>query len=420
MALIESANASLVGTTLVSNTTLCEASRVLTWQSRSHTSLAAVTAVRILDLLSLIDASVLYDRLYTLPGKLSSDSDLLALRLTLIECGAVEQFATAEARDLAAQALLGMLSTEKKLGKMPSTYVDELQRRASRVLAPGSEELAYEGTDLGFDGMQLGVNSFTELARRIMGRISDGETGRYQFRDPARALCYALVAEKLPLPFWPSVYYRPMLAEFPNYFSRSVRTAIYRRLSDTLQSTVDALASEFEGIDAYIPPFSALVLQRAHRPEDIPVAMLDLRQEYAGFRRKMAELEFERASAQSIASRSKTLGHIESLCREVCRPFDSPTPMQLKGSLKYVPDIVELATAPANPATWTRVLLEKPAEWLVTWYRRRPVVKLVKTAKEVAALSSYNDLLEKHFGTESVAAVRYSRHLIESLAQTRE
>ena len=92
--------------------------------------------------------------------------------------------------------------------------------------------------------------------------------------------------------------------------------------------------------------------------------------------------------------------------------------MKLKSSLKYVPDIAELAANPTNPATWTKVFLERSAEWIITWYSRRPVLKLVKTAKAVAALDTYDDLLRKHFGADRVAAVKYSQNNLQSFLGT--
>jgi hypothetical protein len=127
------------------------------------------------------------------------------------------------------------------------------------------------------------------------------------------------------------------------------------------------------------------------------------------FRHKILRLEHEHAEAKSIKDRLKIAGRMAVLCNEASQPFSAPTPMTLGSSLKFIPDAVELATNPTNPVTWTKVLLEKPAEWLIGWYRRRPVAKLVRTAKQVAAMEGYDGLLYKHFGIDAAEAVIENR-----------
>ena len=102
---------------------------------------------------------------------------------------------------------------------------------------------------------------------------------------------YVFMAEHCELSYLPPANVRPIANNFPNYFTPSVRDRIYRRLHDVLKSTTDDVAREFGGSMAYVPPFSAIVLDRAARPEELGGQLLALREEYRGFRHSMLDLE---------------------------------------------------------------------------------------------------------------------------------
>jgi hypothetical protein len=112
----------------------------------------------------------------------------------------------------------------------------------------------------------------------------------------------------------------------------------------------------------------------------------------------MSELDHDRLEARSLNDRMKAVRRLERLGKEVTRPFDQPSQMKLEAAFRYIPDAVDLAVNPANPAGWTKLLLNMPTEALIHWYRRRPIAKLVRTARAVGALPDYDALLTKHFG----------------------
>src|SRR5437588_5164847 len=90
--------ANLRGAALLSNATVCQASRILQsdkWGGQG-------SAVYILDVLRLIDASILHDRLFCLPARLAVDVVSLGLRNSLMESGVVQQFP-----DMSDQVLIG-------------------------------------------------------------------------------------------------------------------------------------------------------------------------------------------------------------------------------------------------------------------------------------------------------------------------
>jgi hypothetical protein len=54
--------------------------------------------------------------------------------------------------------------------------------------------------------------------------------------------------------------------------------------------------------------------------------------------------------------------------------------------------------APADPTHYSAALLLQPIEWLVSWWRRRPLSKLLRLADQVQNLQEYGQLVSKIFG----------------------
>ena len=245
------------------------------------------------------------------------------------------------------------------------------------------------------------AESFDEAARNLIGWLDYSGSGAYEDNMTTfRAMYYAFASEHYRLPYLPSVSVPLMQRPFPNYFQASIREEIYQRLTSALRTAVDKVAQEFEGVTVFVPPISALVLHRASRSAEITSEALALRAEYTAFRRKMHELDNDRLQARSLNERMKALRHLERLGKEVARPFDQPSQMKLEAVLRYIPDAADLAANPTNPTGWARLLLNMPTEKLINWYRRRPVAKLVRTARSVGALPDYGSLLAKHFGEQ--------------------
>ena len=417
-----------VGRVLLTNTTVCRASRLLQddpipespdkFERLAHSMWGAT---RVYDLLCLIDAIVLHDQIYCLPGQLSDDVKELELRESLLRSEVVCEVPDSYDFSAVGKALLGAFAQTAgykikydayeagHAAGEPISFTDHKRAVASML---GIDDPQGIPSDLfrGFEGAAIKrliiqevastyADSFTDAAHEVIALIRSGATGADQCAgSDLRAMFYVLAAEHLGIPYWPSAYLQGMADQFPNYFTRSVRAKIYERLALTLRSSVDAVAEEFESATLFVPPFSAIVLDRAKSPEAIPAELMTLRQEYAGFRTEMVELERARATAMSISERLKIMRKIARLCREVSKPFDNPSPLSVESTLKCVPDIVALAANPSESTTWVNAFLQRPALWLVSWYQRRPVRKIIRTAEQVASLSSYGDLVARHFG----------------------
>jgi hypothetical protein len=270
--------------------------------------------------------------------------------------------------------------------------MDELE--LTEVTALPLNEYSYE-----FSRLASMSESFDDAVQILIQAIEHNRSGMYKEATASlRAMYYVFASEHYSLPYLTSAAVQAVQRKFPNYFQPSVREKLYEQLAAALRASVDTVAQQFEGPIVFIPPFSALVLSRAPGPTEILSEILALRAEYSDFRGKMYELERDHFEARSLNDRLKALRKIEQLGKEVTRPFDQPSRMKLEPALRYIPDVAQIAANPTNPVEWTRALLGLPTEALLSWYRRRPVAKLVQTARGVGALPDYDSLLAKHFG----------------------
>lgn len=412
----------LLGSVLLSNTTACEASRLLVRAGQGSLGgdwASDKEAFRTLDLLSLIDAAVLHERIFVLPASLPDDVGELEFRSRLVEEGVLAPLPRLDDRELIGKALIGAMSTVTGADRPTDEQLDFARFRASLASELGlTEETAETGgadsweawhgrprsTELqeGYDGDEgvvgaVTADSFDGAVRQLVESLDYGVSGAYgEGMTSFRAMFYVFASEHHHLPYHPSVSVARFTRAFPNYFSGAVREKLYERLSSALSEA--SIAAEFEHDPVFVPPFAALVLDRASTAAEIPAETVALREEYAGFRSTMTELEHERANATTLKARLKATRQIEMLCTEVARQFDQPAQMRLETTMRYIPDAVELASNPTNPAGWASLLLDKPAQALIGWYRRRPVAKLVQAANAVGALEHYDRLLTKHFG----------------------
>lgn len=423
----ENINDRLIGSALLSNTTACEASRSLLYAGAGPSySGPPYDALRICDLMSLMDSAVLYEQIYYLPASFPDDVSRLELRNRLVEIGALTSLPMGDDYKLIGEALLATLSTNSEFRTFAENATEfsyAAHPRFMEVLGLamvtdqtidskpaldndpyGSNESYGPFAKTAVEGRYSersiqSAESFDEAVRYLIPWLSRSFTGLYEHSMRSlREMYYVFASEHHSLPYLASVYIQGTQRKFPNYFKPSVRESLYQRLAAALQTTVDTVAQEFNGPIFFIPPFSALVLDRAATPAEIPAEMLALRAEYSDFRSKMTELEHDRLEARSLNDRMKALRRLERLGKEVARPFDEPSRVNLEPTLRYIPDAVELAANPTNPTRWAKVLLGLPTEVLLGWYRRRPVAKLVRTGRAVGALAGYDSLLKKHFG----------------------
>jgi hypothetical protein len=405
---LERLSSNMTGSALFSNTSICESSRVI--DIASHPRLAAL---RICDLMALIDAVILHDRIYYLPATLAGPLDGLTLRDQLIEDGIIFQLPNRQVQNFPYEAFLASLST---IPDQPTPMPGGLNpnRDAPPIPFDRLAPLFVEALSVENQGdyppfpsyMGVRSGSFDRAIDTVIAGFLYASSGTYeQSLNTVRAMYYVFASEYFGLPYLPSIGTQLVTERFPNYFKPAVRDTLYQKLASALDASLEVVAQGFNSSPIFIPPFSAIALQRAATREDIVSEIFSLRQEYRGFRESMLELEHEWVSAKSIHDRLRIVRRVEKLGQEAARPFDQIGQMDLQPALRYIPDAVEIISNPTSPAEWAKTLLGLPVDALANWYVRRPVAKLTRAGRYVGKLAQYDSLIEKHFGGRTAAWV---------------
>jgi hypothetical protein len=209
---------------------------------------------------------------------------------------------------------------------------------------------------------------------------------------------YIIASEQYHLPNWPQFTRLRFSQRYPNYFDGPFRTKLYRRVAEALKSTVTEVFDDLNEQIAFIPPFSALVLERSSRPTDIVSNLLSVRDEYRKLRENLAALEQARCSAKSIKDRKRLREKERLLLDSAAGKFEHPKTVGLEGVIRYIPEIVKPVTAPLDPTSYSAALLLKPLQWLAEWWRNRPVAPVFHLASKVDDIEEYSQLVNKVFG----------------------
>lgn len=426
---------------LISNTMLCEVSRLFenleerpgpSWRLQQKQNL------RVIDLLSIIEAIALHDTLYTLPANLSSDANSLKFRKKLIEEGIVQELDTSSNHQKIAESILNSLSKVKnplkvagsgdEIGK-PINFSSSMRKAVSEFLLISEfkekEKKAKKQQELneqyylmslvpprlddtydffgegGGSAEPLSADSFEIFGRSLIGWIEYYQSGAYEHcTSIIRDMYHVFAAEWFELPFWPESTRREFTSNFPNYFNKQTMGKLYSSLSKALECTIAELYDDHKEELAFIPPFASLVLDRSTNRDDVLNRVIEVREEYSGLREKLSKLENDRREATTIGDRLKFRKKQRYLLHEVASAFEKPSIVNLEGIIKYIPEVVKPATKPVDPSSYSANLFLLPIKQLISWWMRRPISPFFNLVDKLKDVKSYNDLIKRHFGDQ--------------------
>ena len=427
---------------LTSNTMVCEVSRLfedestledrMSWRRRSS------DAMRVADLLSLIEAVALHDSIYVLPAQVSKDADSLGLRNLLIERRVLKLADTTKLHAALADSILATLSSIKNpvtvagsaasIGR-PIDFESRIKPELAKflMLKPSAVDPRLASTDDderslyakfredspriddardffdegGGSSQALYAESLEDCGKALIGWIEYHSSGAYEHcTSIVRDMYYVLAAEALELPYWPQSTRREFTSKFPNFFDKQLLLQLYSKLAAEFKCTVADIYDDHKEEIAYIPPFASLVLSRARTRGDIPREILQVREEFSELRMKIGELEMERRLARSIGARLKIKKAQRDLLNEVSSAFASPGLISLEGILRYTPNLAKPVTKPADISSYSPDLLLMPGKQIVRWWKRRPIAKFFHLADKLKSTEDYPKLIARHFGDE--------------------
>ena len=386
---------------------LCEVSRLLTEDHSVARDWHAdrITGIRVTDLLSLIEAISLHDTLYTLPARLDSEAQNLQLRHELTSRGIVKVLDTSEIHASLAKSILLSFSKVNNAVSMTEELHDELA--AFLMIGTRSSHSQLDNSfydDLGQRSPASEADSLEECEKLLIGWYWS-RTGAYQHcTSIMRDMYYVLAAETFGIPYWPQLTRRKFTSQFPNYLNENQLLQLYSQLAKEFKATVTDIFDDHKEELTFVPPFASLVLARSSKPQDIVDRILEVRDEYAGLRQKLSDLEEERSHATSIAERLEVRKRQKYFLNELASAFDRPSSINLEGVIRYIPQLMKPAMKPTDPTSYSAELLLLPARQLILWWKRRPIAKFFVLADKLKQTEEYPTLIQRLFGDVSIEA----------------
>jgi hypothetical protein len=427
---------------LVSNTLICEASRLAKGSDHKPSSFYP-KPFRLLDLFSTIEATVLYEHLCTLPAKLNVSGEQLALRDQLIAADVVFELDLAEDHERIARLIVEGLAQIKNpvahAGSADGQPIDYAARVLSEILnffnsdtdglvqqsitafkernpnrpltiddmqhllPPNIYDSVDRSASGGGGGEIFEASNFSEFGRTLMGWVDYHSSGAYEFcTSVLRDMYYIYAAECKQLPYWPQTTRVEFARNFPNYMEKGARTKLYSKFANDLEASVQQIREIFDRDIMFIPPFSALVLERSNFAQDIPDQILRIRHEFMWLRHDMQALDNEMREADTFGKMQRVAKKQKRLSETIAEQFGRKDSVWVERGLKYIPELAKPALSPSDPTKYGVALLLQPIEWLIDALRRRPVAMFFDAKRKVESISGYQSLVSKVFKADIV------------------
>lgn len=180
---------------------------------------------------------------------------------------------------------------------------------------------------------------------------------------------------------------------------RSLPLQLYQRVAEALGESLgkgEFVAEWTLRTQIPIPPASALVLGRARSLDEVPERLLEIRSEFASYRRYFDDFKTNLQDADTITERKKLRRRYQQLLETASGP--RPEIVSAQEMLNFAEKAVTLAATPQLPTSYSAVLLAQPVEWIWRWWRNRPLAVLFRLDSKLPRLSEYQALIEKLWG----------------------
>lgn len=227
---------------------------------------------------------------------------------------------------------------------------------------------------------------------------------------------YLILASAHGLDYFPDFERAPFVAGILRQLYRSLPMKVYERVAEALKEPIagNELVDEWR-LDTTlpIPPISALVLSRAAGLADIPDSLLQVRKEFAPYRREFARFKRTLLNAETIRERRRVVSEYQR--RLDMASGKGPELISVAEVLNFSEQAISAASKPLLSTSYHASLLMIPLELLHRWWMRRPLALMFRLDGKLPKISEYRLLIRKHWGSEPSDSViqAYSRHARE-------
>jgi hypothetical protein len=192
----------------------------------------------------------------------------------------------------------------------------------------------------------------------------------------------------------------PLLSAIVDRLHVSLVEKHFVEISRHLQLEADEFLEESQPVAVPMPPIASIVLARAGSPENIPSALLELRDELSSLRSALVTYEEALRSSTTIEERTRArTSMVKTFEAAERRLGDSERGFTLfKQMLDLAGDGVRVGLNWSNPSSYRTTLLTQPLEWARAWWRTRPLAQFFDVASEFRRISAYAELVPRLFG----------------------
>ncbi|MDT0393004.1 hypothetical protein [Streptomyces dubilierae] len=387
---------------------------------------------------TLLDALLLYDKVHVLDAQLPSDADDLALRRVLLDRRILQDVDTRPLSIDVSEELTAFLrnagpapreprgqneyapaeevgaSVRQLLDHDRSTYAspshggitrlgprDHLRQAMHNELESGLIHAWIQTVALRADPLHtLGSQTLHCIGYWGSGAIDEGVSH-------LRTFIYWRASAHLRIPFLPSLHRLPVYHLMTDHVRRSVQDRVYEVIADAFHGSVGQVYEDEEPAPLYLPPALALFLDHLRRHKDIAAAVDNLRHQHRKLRRTLAELQQTLQTGSTLgemrAARRRFNTALEALRTDLA-PEDQTAVGTVDQLIDIVPGVVKVAANPLDPVGYAEALLARPADWIRSWWLRRPVSAALRLSTRLDHLSNYERLLEEATGQSCDAA----------------
>jgi hypothetical protein len=232
-----------------------------------------------------------------------------------------------------------------------------------------------------------------------------------------RGNAYVIISSIERMDYFPDAYRSPYVQAFLGTLYRSLPVTLYERVASALEDAI-SISDKHEwplSVDLPIPPVGALVLDKAKCPGEIPGALLEVRKDFAQYRRHFSDFKEALRTAESFKDRRKLVNSYRRLLSMAAgKESESVTATEV---LEMGGAAVKAALAPASPVSYSDILMSLPFDKLKTWWKKRPLSIVYRLDDKLPRIDEYNELIRKHWGGSM--ASEFNVHAIRRAELTR-
>ena len=179
--------------------------------------------------------------------------------------------------------------------------------------------------------------------------------------------------------------------------------SIYGKLSESLKSQFVELKNYTRSEEIFIPPISAIILNRASNLDEIPEVALETRKKFTKIRLTLMEYEDSlRDTSISLEKRLKILSDVKLINQELSKPYEYLDSVYLTEWSDAWALFDFLLDGEVSLAKITGKLLGKPLANTIKKLRLHNVAYLFNMRRKVYSIAGHNNLIKKHIPNASI------------------